>query len=434
MKQELDVYLHHVYAGVLTRTNVGAMFFAYDPHYLEQGLPALSVSMPLREKPYRGRVVKSFFFTPLPDFVVWKRRTYDRLLWRLLWECVPGSFASARKGKYFYLSDRERFAFLSNNGISASAVDLYPCGASLSASNVSEGENKVLNGMLIREIIANPKASIASMGGSTSKIPVYVERESGALIWVKGKKAASSTHILKNLGEHKAVINELFCMRLGQSVGLRVPDVEMCVIDGIPCFLVARYDRTRSDGGQVEVLHQETFCQALGVLPGVTSERRGGPAIQHCLDLLQRHSVKPEHDQAEFLTQIVFCYLIGRNDFNGRNLSLVYRNGLPELAPAHDLMGFFYSHDKLDMPIGGVRHPEKVRVKDWRRAVGETKFPILHEQLVRLPGECLEKSRELSRKFENEGITSYEVTTICSGIAQRARMIEQQLSRELQRC
>ena len=429
MKQELDVYLHHVYVGRLTRTDAGTISFAYDPNYVEQGLPALSVSMPLREKPYRGRVVKSFFFTPLPDFVVWKRRTYDRLLWRLLWECVPGSFASARKAKYFYLSDRERFAFLSDNGISAGAVDLCPRGSSLSASNVSEGENQILNGMLIREIIANPKVSIASMGGSTSKIPVYVERESGALVWVKGKKALSSTHILKNLGEHKAVINEFFCMRLGQSVGLSVSAVEMRVIDDIPCFLVARYDRTRPDGGQVEVLHQETFNQALGVLPGVTSERRGGPAIKHCLDLLERHSAKPEHDQVEFLTQIVFCYLIGRNDFNGRNLSLVYRNGLPELAPAHDLMGFFYSHDKLDMPIGGIRHPEKVRVKDWRRAVGETKFPILHEQLVRLPGECLEKSRELLRKFESEGILSDEFTTICSGIAQRARLVEQQLSR-----
>ena len=427
MRQELDVYLHHVYAGRLTRTDVGTMSFVYDSNYVEQGFPALSVSLPLQEEPYRGRAVKSFFFTSLPDFVVWKRRTYDRLLWKLLWDFVPGSFARARRAKYFYLSDRERFAFLSNNGISAGAVDLCPCGASLTASNASEGESEILNGMLIREIIANPKVSIASMGGSTSKIPVYVERENGALAWVKGKKAASSTHLLKNLGEHKAVINELFCMRLGQSVGLRVPAVEMCVIDGIPCLLVARYDRTRSGSGQVEVLHQETFCQALGILPGVTSERRGGPAVKHCLDLLQRYSVEPERDQAEFLTQIVFCYLIGRNDFNGRNLSLVYRNGLPELAPAHDLTGFFCSHDKLDMTIGGVRHPEKVRVKNWRNAVGETKFPILHEQLVRLPGECLEKSRELSRKFESEGITSSEVTTICSGIAQRARMIEQQL-------
>ena len=404
------------------------MSFAYDPNYVEQRLPALSVSMSLREKPYCGRVVKSFFFTPLPDFVVWKRRTYDRLLWRLLWKCVPGSFASARKAKYFYLSDRERFAFLSDNGLSAGAVDLCLRGSSLSASNMSEGENQILNGMLIREIIANPKVSIASMGGSQGKIPVYVEQESGALVWVKGRKAVSSTHILKNLGEHKAVIHELFCMRLGQSVGLRTPAVEMRIIDGIPCFLVERYDRTRTGDGQIEVLHQETFCQALGILPGVTSERRGGPTIGSCLDLLCRHSAKPEHDQIEFLTLIVFCYLIGRNDFNGRNLSLVYRDGQPELAPAHDLMGFFYSHDKLDMTIGGIRHPGKVRIEDWRRAVGEDKFSTLYEQLVRLPGECLEKSKELSRKFEGEGIWSNEIATICSGIAQRACMVRQQLS------
>ena len=117
MKQELDVYLHYVYVGRLTRTDVGVISFVYDPNYVEQGLPALSVSMPLKEKPYRGRVVKSFFFTPLPDFAVWKKRTYDRLPRKLLWECVPSPFARARQAKYFYLSDRERFAFLSDNGI-----------------------------------------------------------------------------------------------------------------------------------------------------------------------------------------------------------------------------------------------------------------------------------------------------------------------------
>ena len=126
-------------------------------------------------------------------------------------------------------------------------------------------------------------------------------------------------------------------------------------------------------------------------------------------------------------------YLIGRNDFNDRNLSLVYRNGQPELAPAHDLLGFFCSHDKLDMTIGGVRHPGKVRIQDWRRAVGKTQFSILYEQLVRLSGECPEKSQELSREFESEGIWSNEIATICSGIDQRTRMVRQQLSKDLKR-
>lgn len=430
MRQELDVYLHQIYTGRLARTGSGAISFTYDPKYVEQDLPSLSVSMPSRRKPYRGGVVKSFFFTPLPDFVVWRRRTYGRLLRKLLWECVPDPLARARKARYFYLSDRERFAFLANRGISAGAVELCPCGTSPIKLNIDDGGDEILDRNLIRKIIENPESSVASMGGEHNKIPVYVEQESGALVWVKGRKAVASTHILKNLDEQDTAINELFCMRLAQSVGLKVPTVEMRFIDGIPCFLVARYDRAWSEDGQVKVLHQETFCQALGVFPGVVSERRGGPTIKRCLDLLHQHSAEPERDQIEFLTQIVFCYLIGRNDFNGRNLSLVYRNGKPELAPAHDLMGSFSSRDKLDMTIGGVRYPEEVNIKDWHRAVGESKIRILHEQLLRLPRECLEKSRELLQEFEHKGIFSEKIATICSRIAQRARMIQQQLSVE----
>ena len=431
MKQELDVYLHRIYAGRLTRMGFGAISFSYDPSYVERDLPTLSISMPPREKPYRGGVVKSFFFTPLPDFVVWKKRTFIRLLRKFLWSCVPGSLARDQKAKYFYLSERERFAFLKNKGISAGAVDLCPCGTSLAESDVNEEQSEILEGELIRKIIADPKSSIASMGGSNKKIPVYIDKGSGDLVWVKGRKATSSTHILKNLDERETAINELFCMRLGQSVGLTVSAVEIRFIDGIPCFLVARYDRAQSDDGQIKVFHQETFCQALGVLPGVVSERRGGPSVKKCLDLLDQHSAAPERDQAEFLMQIVFCYLIGRNDFNGRNLSLVYRNNQPELAPAHDLMGSFSWRDRLDMTIGGVRDPWKVGIRDWRRAVGEARFPVLREQLIRLPKECLENSRALLQEFKRENMFSERIEIICSRIAQRAHIIEQQLSSEL---
>ena len=54
-------------------------------------------------------------------------------------------------------------------------------------------------------------------------------------------------------------------------------------------------------------------------------------------------------------------------------------------------------------------------------------------EVLRLSGECLEKSQELSREFESEGIWSNEIATICSGIDQRTRMVRQQLSKDLKR-
>ena len=41
--------------------------FAYHPAYVKTGKPALSLSLPLQDKPYKGVVVEAFFAGLLPD-------------------------------------------------------------------------------------------------------------------------------------------------------------------------------------------------------------------------------------------------------------------------------------------------------------------------------------------------------------------------------
>ena len=49
-----EVYLHGIKAGMLTEEDNGEYTFTYDSSYLEkEDYPSVSLTLPLREEPYR---------------------------------------------------------------------------------------------------------------------------------------------------------------------------------------------------------------------------------------------------------------------------------------------------------------------------------------------------------------------------------------------
>ena len=58
------------------------------------------------------------------------------------------------------------------------------------------------------------------------------------------------------------MFNEGFCLALAGQMKLTVHRVADCVY-----LLVDRYDRVRQPDGALQRLHQEDFCQALGIVP-----------------------------------------------------------------------------------------------------------------------------------------------------------------------
>ena len=421
MAECLDVYLHSIYAGRLIRESCGTMSFTYNPVYVAQGLPTLSLSLPPREKRYRGKIVSAFFFGALPGFVA-IRHTPGRLMRRWLWNCLPGSLARKKKERYSHLPKRKRWAWLIDKGIEVGAVDLRPCGSPLSISDKSS--EMVLDRRLISQINENPRL-YASVDGQNYMIPVRFNEEQ-KLIFIKGRGPTFSTHFVKHMGKWDSAINELFCMRLARFVGLNVPDVSLHFIDGVPCFLIKRYDRMQS-GQFIGILHQESLCQALGVPTGVWLERHGGASIKKSLALLQEYSVKPEYDKAEFLARVVFDHLIGCRDISGRNVSLLYRNGLPELAPAYDFSISSSNALKTPMSIGGERRSGKIRIQHWYDAVIDSDRRILYQQLHRLTKDCEEKANVLVGKMERENLQSSVCQIICEKISQYSNFIREEL-------
>lgn len=144
-----------------------------------------------------------------------------------------------------------------------------------------------------------------------------------------------STHILKPAiaAVEGSVINEAFSMALGQAMGLQVAGTEILVAGDRQVLLVSRYDRRRGERVRWVRLHQEDFCQALGVPPELKYQNEGGPDLNACFGLLRR-ATRPSAPQViRFLDAVVYNALIGNHDAHAKNVSLLYAGSTPTLAP-----------------------------------------------------------------------------------------------------
>ena len=416
MNRILDVYLHGIYAGRLFSPRGSAeLLFSYDAEYLEAGHPSLSVSLPPDEGTYQGNAVKAFFSGFLPDDIV-----------------------RHRLARYLGISEGNVFALLEAvGGECAGAVSLYPSGTR--PPEDSEGDVEILDERRLSEILrlleqrpllADYDGLRMSLAGAQDKIAVSVR--DGKIALARG--TVPTTHILKPaIGDLKDTVqNELFCMRLAQLVGIEAPEVEAGWSDDAPYLLVERYDRVTDKGGLTRRLHQEDFCQALGIAPDIRYEREGGPGISRCMELLRGHSLRPAADQLDFLKKVIFNYLIGNADAHAKNFSLLYKARKPELAPSYDLLStavYPRLSRKMAMKIGKKYNPEKIFPRDWHRLVPDTAVARrnIEELLLTTARSCLENAPALRSSLEKKVVKSPIFADICSVIERRAKLVEKQI-------
>jgi len=149
-----------------------------------------------------------------------------------------------------------------------------------------------------------------------------------------------TTHILKlPIARFAATTeNEAVVMRLAAAIGLDVAPVEPRVVRDRPYLLVERYDRAVGADGQVRRIHQEDFCQALGVPPETKNASEGGPTFKDCFELLRRIAERPAVDVLKLLDAVNFNAIAGNADAHGKNFSILYSDEGPRLAPLYDLL------------------------------------------------------------------------------------------------
>ena len=179
------------------------------------------------------------------------------------------------------------------------------------------------------------------------------------------------------------VFNEALCMKLAAEAGLPTASVATRNVDGMDCLLVERYDRIHKSvpgaAPLLERLHQEDFCQAMGIVSEHKYQKEGGPALKQCFALLREVSSAPVIDLARLLDAVIYNFLVGNNDAHGKNSSLLYHGARTEnlvigLAPLYDLVSTVYYPElspDMAMKIGGEYSSSKVMAKNFDQLAEE---------------------------------------------------------------
>lgn len=199
----------------------------------------------------------------------------------------------------------------------------------------SDIEQAIGQGTIVDALVErNP--GYLSIAGAQDKFPAIV-RGDQVFLPLSGQP---TTHIIKPpIARFKeSVFNEYFCMRLAAAIGLPVPHVQ--VLQGaIPLFVIERFDRQNIDR-RVRRLHQQDFCQALGLSSMQKYESQGGPSFAACMQLMKQH-VHVAHrakDLFSLLDWLCFNLLLGNNDSHAKNISLLSVQGQYRLTPFYDLL------------------------------------------------------------------------------------------------
>lgn len=344
--QSLQVWLHGESVGHLSETPAGVLCFRYAPGWLEGTRnPPLTQSLPPGPETLEGPAVRAFFAGLLPEGSVRRQ-------------------VAARLG----LSEDNDVALLSTlGGDCAGAIRILPEDESPPTESppreVSETElAAILQELPRRPLLAGESGVRLSLAGAQHKLPVR---------WINGQYSLStfdapSTHILKPEAPAFPGLAsvEAFCLDLARKAGLRCANSEWICIGDIPCLRVERYDRkTDPETGNILRVHQEDFCQALGLPPHRKYQQEGGPSARDLLSCIRDHSSAPVLDLGRFLDLMVFNVLIGNADAHGKNFAWIYTSDTRCLAPAYDLVSTSLWPElssRMAMRVGQAKFVEEV--------------------------------------------------------------------------
>lgn len=387
MARTLDVYLFEDVVGRLVQDDGGQMIFDYAESWLAspRAVP-LSQSLLLRPKRFRNKECRGFFAGILPEES--KREIIARNLG---------------------ISARNDFAMLERiGGECAGAVTFMLAGQPLPVREpgyrtLSQEELvDIIRELPLRPLLAGEKGIRLSLAGAQDKVAVRVENRE--IFLPLGN--APSTHILKPAVERfeGVVHNEAFCMKLAAAAGLPTAPVEIGNVEGLDYLLVERYDRHHGvgpDGLQiVERLHQEDFCQALGIVSEHKYQKEGGPSLKQCFGLIRNVSSAPVLDLRHLLDAVIFNWLVGNNDAHGKNFSLLYTGistGRVEtrLAPLYDIVctvAYPELSGEMAMKIGDQYSSERVAPNDFEKLAEDAGLgkPLVKRRVLELAEALLE--------------------------------------------
>jgi serine/threonine-protein kinase HipA len=347
----LNVFLGSSLIGHLEQDASGSVRFEYSSDWLKSSTARpLSTSLPLQAGKFHRNKTRPFFAGVLPEDQI--RRVIART---------------------FGVNEKNDFSLLEKIGAEcAGAVSVLPPGEHPAEDtpayreiNPGELEQKLAT-LPQHPLLAGEKGVRLSLAGAQGKLALRID--SGRfLLPLDG---SPSTHILKPENPRFPALaeNEFFCMRLAARAGLETARAEINSATSSRFLQVERYDRRLLANSRIERIHQEDFCQALGVAPELKYEQEGGPGLKKCFELVRTICSVPGPDLLRLFDAVVFNVLIGNCDAHAKNFSLLRDGDSIRLAPFYDLVStraYPSLSREMAMKIGGERNPEKLRAKNW---------------------------------------------------------------------
>lgn len=385
--------------------------FSYlDDYANNPNAQAISLSLPLSSEAYSSEEYKGFFEGLVPE-----GRVRTELAHRF--RISPSDYLGILR-------------HLENESIGA-LVFRNPEGSIAEANNpdyITLDEATLMN---LVEFPVRTSADLAekgrfSLAGAQAKIGVYIDESEASFSSTPGQNllekcflpqgTAPSTHILKipDADFSDLPANEAFCLSIARNCGLEVAEAWVCSIDGTQVFVSKRFDRLIKDeamriGEMLRPLrlHQEDFCQALGVPSYRKYEiEQSGNYVALIARLLERTSTHVIEDKKAFARQIVFDYLIGNCDNHIKNYSLLYSPdwNARRLAPAYDIVCttiLGYSRE-MGISIGDNRVIDDITRTDWNLFSEDLRIP--YKTVVEIMNDIITRFKAVDIGVKTKGL------------------------------
>ena len=415
MTRSLTVWWDREVVGSLALDRHGTMRFAYAPRWLaEDSAPAVSFSLPKRPASFSTRQCLPFFEGLLPE------------------GAQRDAVAAALR-----VSPANTFGLLSQLGAEvAGALSLLAEGEAPPPRRAAEPPEplsaeallQLLDTIRTRPFLAARRGTLRlSLAGAQSKMPVIAINSAVAL----PSPGQPSTHILKPSSARFPSLteNEAFAMRLASRMGLSVAPVQPGVVASRSFLLVERYDRRLDGDGAIKRLHQEDFCQALGVPPAQKYASEGGPTFAQCFDLVRRVCTRPAREVLKLLDAAILQMLLGNADAHGKNYSLLARpDGSIEVAPLYDLLSTIAYPDlspTLAMKIAGRGSLRQLRRGDWGRFAASAGLSarFVRRRVRELCGYAQEEVAATVAELVSPGLREEALAGCAGRVSERARRL-----------
>lgn len=425
MAHELNVWLFRDWVGTLDLQQ-GRLSFQYRSEWLQHPhAMALSQSLPLQQEAFDDARARPFFAGLLPEGQM------RRLIARDLQVSAQNDFALLDRlggdcaGAITFLRPRQTLAPVDD------AVQW------LTPKSLAT----LLEELPRRPMLAGKTGMRLSLAGAQDKLPVVVKAGPASNRTQIGVplRGTASTHILKPAisSLHDSVMNEGFCLALAHALQFKAARAQVQHLGEQTFLLVERYDRYVDAQGQRQRLHQEDFCQALGVVPELKYQNEGGPDLAQCFDLVRRLTRPSALHILRLLDSVVFNALIGNHDAHAKNFSLLYAdaagkpNATPELAPLYDtLCTAVYANlsPKMAMKLSSKYKFSEVQAQHWERfaqAVG-----LAPAQTRKRVQTLAEQIPIVARQLQRSDFSDLEIVEdIIQIIEARARLTLKRLAR-----